>query len=554
MFQCPSCGGHVVFDIYSQKCKCEHCGSYVDPSAYQSDAVAAEERTQYGATVYVCSQCGAELISLDQEAVGTCSYCGASGVLESRMSAETRPGWIIPFKVPKDQCKAEYAKLIKGAPYAPREFRSPDYIDNFRGIYIPYWMYAVDFLPSITLTADKSYSTGSYTYQEVHTVNVDLNGLYRGIPYDASSAFDDSIAETIAPYHQEDIVSFEPGYLAGFYADTADVPDVTYVNDASTRATRHILSEIVEFYQKRHKMKIRRPTTAAAKEMLQTKCVGRETTLFPVWFLTWRKRDRVAYVVMNGETGRISADLPVDTKRFLLFSGILAGIIFLFMTMFVSMAAPTALFFSSVLAVAASGLFLSETLAIHDRENHIFDRGYFVRGDSHVIKPETAEKIRLKREKKRDSKDSGGKSMGSWLLDHITTFVVLLAVFFSPLIAIVAVIITSVNDAMPADRAIMGCLITAIIGVILFLRLLPLLPHVKKNTLLQALPAFLAELAAFWIAATKPVQDIYYYYGCIFCLIGIMVTCFSLISKYNLMATRPIPTFFNRGEGGNRHE
>ena len=43
-----------------------------------------------------------------------------------------------------------------------------------------------------------------------------------------------------------------------------------------------------------------------------------ENALFPVWFLTWRKNDRVAFLVMNGETGKISADLPVDIRRFLL--------------------------------------------------------------------------------------------------------------------------------------------------------------------------------------------------------------------------------------------
>ena len=544
MNSCPNCGGHVLFDIASQQCKCEHCNSFFDPASYQQEG--AESRTQYQATVYTCSKCGAELISMEQEAVAFCSYCGAQGVLEGRLSKENRPAWIVPFHVSREDCKKAYADRIRKAWYAPKEFRDPAYIERFRGIYVPYWLYSVDFVPQITLPATKTYTKGSYSYHESHNVTVGLDGIYRGVPYDASSFFDDTIAENIAPYHQSSIVPFQSGYLPGFYADTADVVSETYLNDAATRATNNVMREIVDMY-KGKKMTIKEPSSAEAKSLLQTHCTKAESTLFPVWFLTWRKKDRVAYVVMNGETGKMAADLPVDKWRFMLGSLAAAAAIFVIMSLFVSMSAPTALFLASVLATMALGLFLQEVTAIHDRENHIFDRGFFIRGESSNITAEKAEQIRevRLRKKKQRSKRAEGATKVSFSL--ITTLIVLFASIGMPALAFLIAIFGFIFETMPSSRAIPGCFLTALIGSICFVRLFPLLPRLKKNTLFQALPAFVSVIAAFLIAVARPVSDLYYYYGTILCLAGVVVTCFALIAKYNLMATRAVPEFHDRG-------
>ena len=46
--------------------------------------------------------------------------------------------------------------------------------------------------------------------------------------------------------------------------------------------------------------------------------------MLPVWFLTWQESGRVAYSVVNGQTGKVTSELPVDIKLYLLFSLIAA--------------------------------------------------------------------------------------------------------------------------------------------------------------------------------------------------------------------------------------
>ena len=64
--------------------------------------------------------------------------------------------------------------------------------------------------------------------------------------------------------------------------------------------------------------------------------------------------------------------------------------------------------------------------------------------------------------------------------------------------------------------------------------------------ILNALPLFFAVIVAIW----RPVDDWIYYLSAALCMAGAFVPALKLIDLYNLMATRPLPSFFGR-EGAN---
>ena len=94
--KCPSCNGVLYFDIKKQKLKCQHCESEYEVKDYdlKNDA---QETIIEGARMYTCKNCGAQLISANDEAVSYCSYCGSEAVLESQISGVKRPKYIVPF-------------------------------------------------------------------------------------------------------------------------------------------------------------------------------------------------------------------------------------------------------------------------------------------------------------------------------------------------------------------------------------------------------------------------------------------------------------------------
>ena len=68
---------------------------------------------------------------------------------------------------------------------------------------------------------------------------------------------------------------------------------------------------------------------------------------------------------------------------------------------------------------------------------------------------------------------------------------------------------------------------------------------------LMSLLMLAAEIAAFFIAVSKPVSDWIYYGGSIVSLVAVTVVSLAMINQYNRLTTRPLPEFHNR-EGGNK--
>jgi uncharacterized ParB-like nuclease family protein len=52
--------------------------------------------------------------------------------------------------------------------------------------------------------------------------------------------------------------------------------------------------------------------------------------LLPVWVLTYRRKEKLYYYVMNGQNGKVCGRLPVSWKRLaVLFSSVTAGLFLL---------------------------------------------------------------------------------------------------------------------------------------------------------------------------------------------------------------------------------
>jgi len=245
MYNCRNCGGNLRFDISIQKLKCPYCTSTYD--CYEvEEAQAAVGDTSYMATVFSCPQCGAAIVSSDESIADFCTYCGSSVVFDARLKKQARPQKIIPFKITAQDCKNAYTSKIRGSVFAPSALKDPDFIERFRGIYIPYWSYGFTNKGPINLTSSHSYRSGDYDVTDYYQVDGTIDASYDGLCYDASSSFDDTISAAIAPFDPKDMKDFVPSYLSGFCADIADVPSRTYLKDANEMANTETLRAIQE--------------------------------------------------------------------------------------------------------------------------------------------------------------------------------------------------------------------------------------------------------------------------------------------------------------------
>lgn len=365
MYQCPNCGGNLKFHIPSQQLMCDYCQTQLDPYSFQKDKD-ADETTEYEVTVFRCPQCGGEIISSDNTAAAFCSFCGASTILDSHISHEKRPLYILPFSKTKEDCKNSYEKMIKHAFFAPDDLKKKEFIDGFRGIYMPYWIYRIRQNNSISIPGRKQYRRGDYIYTDHYALNCTVDADYNGLSFDASSSFDDSISESIAPYDVTKVKPFTPSFLSGFYADTADVKNDYFTQKAENIANEETQKKIFHISDFSSFEKNTSSTMLDSKA-LNTNCHEISSAMFPVWFLSYRNGNRVAYATVNGQTGKVAADLPVDEKKYILGSLILAIPIFILLNLMFVMTPQTLLLLTAVCSILAAIINFKEISQIKDK-------------------------------------------------------------------------------------------------------------------------------------------------------------------------------------------
>lgn len=534
--KCPSCGGMLYFDIKNQRLKCRNCDTVLEVDDYQGDN-SADEYLLEDARLYTCKNCGARLVSASEEAVTYCSYCGSEMILESSMAGEKHPKFIIPFRISKSQCKKIYEKELKNKLYVPDEFKDPEFIDRFRPFYIPYWMYQVSFRDDeFDLDGYLSYTRGRYDYHEEYKIRARIKdqGIY-GLPYDASRNFDDTIAEQIAPFNKKDMTDYKPGYLAGMYADSPNVDAKLYEEEVLNKATDAAIQDIK---RSTGGINLKLPSQKKRQELLKARYEDEDALFLPVWFLTWKKNNRVAYAVVNGQTGRIHIDLPADTKQFILYT--LAGttLLFVLLSLFVSVTSRFVIWFAALLVYIVSIRYHKELKEIRDRENHVFDKGYLITDQDDL---EMSEKKRSRLRNKANS-----------LFGKIGTVASAVLAFFGIGFLIIFALSGLMYDELVSQTgAIAMTFIILFLQAFRFVKTLSVTRYLKnKRSFLFALIALGSVVYSFLVAAGEPVQDWWYYLGGLICLSAASLMAIDLITRYNEASTRPLPSFYTR-KGGN---
>ncbi len=536
--KCPDCNGTLYYDIPKKVLKCRHCGNTYDVAEYDRNN-SAEETIIEGGRLFTCKNCGAQLICADDEAVTYCSYCGSEAILESQMSGIKRPKYIIPFSISKDRCKEIYEKRLKGTFYIPKEFKDPEFIDRFRPFYIPYWIYKITFRDDpIDLKAHKSYTMNGYDYYEEYEITAKMadNDMV-GLPYDASRNFDDSIAEKIAPFSKKGLVRYSQGYLAGMYADAPNVDSRTYEEEVLNKATDQAVSEM--------KLDLRMDNISLPRrkqklqEFLGTTYKGEDTIYLPVWFLTWRKGDRVAYAVVNGQTGKIHIDLPADLNVFSGYTALVAGALFVLLTLFVSVTSRFVIWFAALLVYLLGIRYHNELKQIRDRENHVFDKGYLLNDEKELPMSEK-KRSRLRKAAER-------KKMPF----SVMTLALFMFVFFFFTVFLIS---GELYDLLVSQTgAIAMTFIVLFLEVIRFIKQVAVVRYLRnKRSFFICLLALASVIYAFMVAVGEPVQDWWYYLGALICLFAAMAMSVDLILRYNETSTRPLPSFYVRKGGDDR--
>lgn len=525
--RCVNCGGLLQYNIEKGQLQCESCDSLFDPESYAAQTDAKEYSSEeMELNLLTCPNCGGEISSTDDEAVEYCLYCGSFVTLESQLAKVKRPDFIMPFSKTKDECKLSYKQMMMKKLYAPKEFRNEEFLEGFKGIYIPYWTYDYEFGPDVKISGHTETRHGDYIHKQYYNTKCKVDGRLYGINYDASSSFDDDISSRIVPFDRNRLKDFNSSYMFGFFGDTADVDSDVYAGDAAGVARDEIWDKVSKDPQVKKGSPERPDSDKKFDDDFNMRC-RTSLSMLPVWFLTWRKKDRVAYSVMNGETGDIYSEVPVDTKRYLLISLITAIPLYLLLDAFFTFSAAKMLTMALIMSLMTIIMYNAELEKIVRRLMHADDKGYV---EQHEDAREGAEKVT--------------NNLLASLFSGIFSLFVDIG-FFGVVIIVVAL-------ALLASYVVIGMVILAIFVPIYTIYRIAKASKIlgDKTVWLDVIWSFVALAISGLMLIADPAGDIFYYGAAIVSIGCVAVTAVMTMRRYNELVTRPLPHFFDRKEGG----
>ncbi len=339
-YKCPCCNAGLRFSPGVQKLKCEYCDNSFELETVEAFNAAQvepqEEQVQWepGQTAqwseddaqqlqaFQCPSCGGELLCEATTAASFCPYCGNPTVLPTRLTGGWKPDLIIPFQKTRADAQAAFLALCKGKPLLPREFTQEQQLEKITGMYVPFWLYDCQgsYQGTYHATRVRTWSDRNYCYTKTdhYQLRRAASASFVGIPMDGSAKMDDTFMESIEPYDYAGVVPFEMGYLSGYLADKYDIPSA----DGEARIRQRVKTSLANQVQD---TLIGYQTAVPSHQEVQVTGTQARYALMPVWMLNTKYRDKIYTFAMNGQTGKMTGQLPICPKRSAAWFGIVCA-------------------------------------------------------------------------------------------------------------------------------------------------------------------------------------------------------------------------------------
>lgn len=360
-FKCPNCDGELIFDPSTQKYKCEYCNSLFSQAELDAMQPATESEkeaqqaddpqrtqqtddsqrmqqsdsqgTQQGtggyeseeAVSYTCPSCGAEIMTDQTTAATFCYYCHNPVVLGKRLSGKYLPNRVIPFEITKEAAQKGFLDYVGKKKFVPKAFFNKKQIESITGVYFPYWLYDVELEGNMDGSARniRVWRAGDIEYTETKHYSVRREGdiTLRNLTENALQKANVRLASGVMPYRFESMKEFHMGYLSGFLAERRDIEQKAVqgkMQQEMRESAEKLMRETITGYN----------SVSVNNTFFRPKRENWSYVLLPVWTITYKGRNgKIYYYSMNGQTGKVCGELPVDRAKLALTSVITALIV-----------------------------------------------------------------------------------------------------------------------------------------------------------------------------------------------------------------------------------
>lgn len=331
-FKCPQCFATTAYSVPDGGLRCAHCGYYEAPS----QAVVGKAAEEFEFTLETmsvaglaqgwgetrkemqCQSCQAKTSLPQGHLTHTCPFCGSTQVLQQDAAQDMlRPRFLVPFKVDADVCLKIAREWLGSSWMTPKSLKSLASVASFTGIYLPYWTFDAESLAhwraQVGHQVSDSYYDSSSKSWKTRTKTVwrwesgQVRRIFDDVLIPGTNSLSLVLLEHLQDFDTSQFVPYEPAYLAGFLAQAYDIQ-----LDHAWTVARDMMREET-------RLKCRdQASTSQIRQFTMSLDFSDESwryVLLPVYVAVYRYENKVFQVMVNGQTGMIAGQRPVDWPK-----------------------------------------------------------------------------------------------------------------------------------------------------------------------------------------------------------------------------------------------
>ena len=337
-FKCRFCGGTISYSASERELTCPYCdksqhieadevGQTAEEYEFTEDTLA---RARYGwgeeRVELACEACGSVVAVAPNTLTDTCAFCGSNRVLARNSAGDIlRPSALIPFTIDREQLQALVNEWLGRGWMHPSSLRSVRGLRELTGVYLPHWTF--DTHARAGWRAEVGHvTTVRYRQGGEWKTRTKIEWRWRsgsiGLPINdllvpGTGKVSQVILEKVAPFNLGELVTYAPGYLAGWQAMIYDVALPEAWSAAKNQIREQIKGRCYADTGSAHVRSFRMSVDFDEERWRHIQ--------LPVYLASYKFQDRPFQLMVNGQSGTVAGQKPVEWLRvWLVIAAILA--------------------------------------------------------------------------------------------------------------------------------------------------------------------------------------------------------------------------------------
>ena len=324
-FTCPQCGGSTAFSAADGGLTCTSCDYYEPPQkevvGKQADqfefTVETMERAAHGwgeaRKELQCQSCAAYTSVPTNSLTHSCPFCGSNKVIQREAPQDVlRPRFLIPFKIEADACHQFAREWLGSSWMTPGSLKRVANVAEFSGIYLPFWNFdatsKASWKAEVGHKKTETYYSGGKRRTRTKIVWKWESGKVQlplhDVLIEGTTHVSSLLVRRIRNFDLHQLAPYEAKYLAGLQAQAYDIP-----LEKGWEEARHQMRE-----QTRQACRDQASTNRIRNFSMEMNFEDElwRYILLPVYLAVYTYEEKTYQVMVNGQTGQVSGQRPVD--------------------------------------------------------------------------------------------------------------------------------------------------------------------------------------------------------------------------------------------------